>query len=236
MNQIIKFVQDVASHTAAACETWLDFVAKETSSLAWPILTLIFLIVFRKQIAAAITRIRSIGREGAQFDAQRGAPPRDPLSSTEISSKAGLSTTRPAIKWFDPLRRQADEAVRRDSAFILALGDSSPITTLQELAGFYLVRLTLERLHRSIFESQIELIETLQIRKVISISVAEAIWSKAKAAFPDLHKTRTFEQWLGYLQSFEAVAIDESSVRLLPAGEALLPYMAENGLFRTNVG
>jgi hypothetical protein len=90
------------------------------------------------------------------------------------------------------------------------------------------VQLVHERNYNSIFGSQLNLLAQMNVDLGVPSSVAKGIYETAKAANPEVYRTYTFEQWIGFLQNAGLCATAPNDHYVLTAyGRGLLKYILD---------
>jgi hypothetical protein len=106
----------------------------------------------------------------------------------------------------------------------------SPDVALTRFAADASGALLLERACRSIFGSQVEVIETLRDHGgSAEISALRPIYDAAVALAPPVYQNYRFEQWLQFLANWGLVDLTEHRASLTAEGAALIPYMLRRG-------
>lgn len=99
---------------------------------------------------------------------------------------------------------------------------------LIEWAGDGLLAASFERTYRMIFGSQMEALLLANGAGGVSADALRTMFDNAKQRFPNIHSTRTFEQWVGFILAQSLIEVTPGSdgkfFRILPYGRGYLHY------------
>jgi hypothetical protein len=192
--------------------------------LAWPgvvlIIGLVAIFVFRTQLGALIQRTKRIGKTGIEtYETQPSQPGDDKKAIDEF------------FRAFDnPLLLEAEQLILKD------LKDRKIESTLdrekalvRSLASTNII-LHFERVHGLIWASQLSLLRFLNARDT-GADIAELVvfYEMGKTGFPDWYESYPFDRWLGFLQSFNLIAKQDSRTFISVAGREFLKYLVASG-------
>jgi len=193
--------------------------------LAWPaavvVLGLVGMFAFRGPLARLLDRTRKVGKSGLEtLEApQLPAPAAKPDALAEF-----LAT-------FDnPVLRAQEADIEAD---IQKRGLTDPAAArkalIRSLAGTQIL-LLFERVQGIIWASQVGALTYLNSRNgFVPVNEVQPFFTDARARFPDLYRTYTFEDWLRFLQSSLLVEIRGDTVAISLAGREFLKWRIEVG-------
>lgn len=206
--------------------------------VAWPLVVLAVIWHFRSEVRGLLGRLVKIGRGGAEFQPGDQSPKSDEEpglkpDSIKLPSTEHLGPAlRPVVDRMQPkLSDYLSEAVKQT-------GKTRENLLFQTFTENY-VALHLERAYRQIFGSQILALEFLRDRpdREGDMYVLETLYyKKAAAAWPVMYQSITFDQWLGYLRSYELIEVKGDSVKLTDVGLALTGYIGTQGYPTNRIG
>lgn len=211
--------------------------------IAWPATALAALLIFRPQLRGLLTRLKSAGTKGLEFDPQQQSSFGDPASPAPLTTRgsnepylipeptkinqAPRDTIAPVYRAF------FDETVERVQAHLPEVvarfggdRDGVLIATVAEFAS----ALHLERAGRSAFRSQIEALDALKLETTLTRDAFRLFYDKAKDENPDTYEHFSFEQWFGFLTGMGLVEVtSDDRASITHAGRVLGHYLAERG-------
>ena len=100
---------------------------------------------------------------------------------------------------------------------------------LLTLSGALLVGGMFERTYGLIFGSQISFLQQMN-GGPLTIEHAREFYDRAKAAFVEVYKNYSFEQWLNFMESFILLSkTADGRLAITARGRGFLSYLTENG-------
>jgi len=196
-------------------------------ALSWPhfvfLFALVFLVVFRSQLAGLISRITSIDKSGVKAaptpEAQREKKKTDAVQ--ELLIAVGDSIVLRDIEG-----RIKSDLMNRE----LETEGDTPKVLIKYLAGA-LILLEFEQIHNLIFGSQIYLLKKLnevvgqgQQREYV-ITHFEHI----RGVFSEQLGNWSFDQYMAFLLSRHLVTVDKDNYHITNLGVEYLTWIAKNG-------
>jgi hypothetical protein len=205
--------------------TWkdlLDLFVPPTYTLlgvmVWPVMLLAVAWIFRKQIAGLIDRIEKGKLWGAEFDTPLQTAGSGKKVSDDLKGLAGSDRIEPTIGGRlakpepttppTPASSNADQAssvvvkqienIRQDPR-LKDLGPEAMVEVLLRAQAAVQLMVTFERVYRLIFGSQLTALRMADRPGGVPIADIRKLFERFKAAFPEVHKNRTFEQWAQFL-------------------------------------
>jgi hypothetical protein len=93
------------------------------------------------------------------------------------------------------------------------------------------IQLVHEKNYNLIFGSQITLLAQMNTDAGVPPDTARSIYDTAKSAFPDLYRTYSYEQWIGFVQGSGLCTVAPSGNYVLTAfGRGFLKYILDRHL------
>lgn len=197
--------------------------------VVWPLLVLLIVILLllvpstRLSIGGLLGRVTKVGVggiEAAQVQAS-GAKPATPTAAQLPAS--------------DPL---VEPIIRRYRAYLDA--NARDPAQREEIALHHAARQEIwlwhEWRYRSIFGSQLKLIESASSSGAVPVGEARRIYDAAKAATPQIYGSYSFEQWLMWLTQNGLLNQDVASVHPTPLARDFLVWMDSQRLSRQKPG
>jgi hypothetical protein len=214
---------------------------------AWPAFLAWLIWFLRDEVKHAAARITELGLAGAKFalpspPEQIAQPPTASVSegvgsargvgtATAVSSGAGSSALFVAsakAKFSDDQLQPVVQAIRRDLETTFGSNPQDQVEGLIYFGASLNVQLIHERNYRMIFGSQLQLLEMMNADVGVPSAAVMNVYNTAKAAHPDIYRSITFEQWIGFLLNAGLcnVALNGNYV-LTPFGRGFLRYILD---------
>jgi predicted transcriptional regulator len=195
--------------------------------LSWPVATFVTVLIFRRPLLGLLNRLIAlrIGKYLFFLDA--------PLSviQSEKPIHKGLETRTSLVEQFkydeSPIVCRREELIRQDLQKLqLDTNQQEAITILVRHLAITQLYLYAEQVYRTIFGSQIALLKQLNIALSITRDQIESFYEMAKAQFPVVYATYSFEQYIHYLQSWNLVSTqDNKQYAITDEGKAFLQWI-----------
>jgi hypothetical protein len=167
----------------------------------------------------------------------------DHYSKTGSETEAQTSPSRDAAPFIAKLKANISEdqldgpvkAIRDDLPKNVGPDLKNQVEALIYFCAALNVALTHERNYNAIFGSQLRLLEQMNPATGVPPSVARQIYDEAKAAFPDVYRDYTFDQWIGFLQNGGLIDArgglgTGGNYVLTPYGRGFLKYLIDRRL------
>jgi len=223
-------------------EAFLEFL----KIAAWPALIAWLVWYLRDEVKRAATRITELGLTGAKF-----APPTEQVATlppkgvsaaapSAQSPSEGIAPASPqpgsVQQFIDRIKRfisvdQLDpsvQAVRNDLTTIIGTDPKAQVEALTYNVASLNIQLAYERSYRAIFGSQLQLMQLMNVDIGVPPNVAKGIYDRAKTTYPEVYRSYTFEQWIGFLQGTGLISIAPNGNYVLTAyGRGLLKYILD---------
>lgn len=193
-------------------------------AFAWPVAVLIIvlfaLVFFRKELSSLLNRTKELGAGGLKaYD----NPPPQPADEKKSADEFFRSFENPLLLEAEGLilkdlnDRRIEAPQEREKTLIRALASSNLV-------------LHFERLHGTIWLSQLATLRYLNQRDT-GAERAELyhFYETAKASYASWYENYSFDQWLGFLQSFNLICSNDSRLFITVAGREFLKYLAASG-------
>lgn len=188
------------------------------------VFALVFILVFRAPLSKLIERITKINREGLVAE---------PTPETQREQATGQEAVQQLLDVVGTsiVISEQEENIRKDllARGLSVEGDSIRVL-VKHLAGTQLL-LTFERIHSSIFGSQINLLKTLnevtgQGRPLREMS---QYFERVRIAFKEELGEWSLEQYLGYLFGQSLIVRHDNQFHITNLGVEYLTWMVRNG-------
>lgn len=184
----------------------------------WPLAAIVVALVFRKDLASLLPRVRKAGP--LELDAQ---DQRQALSEAKLDNVPkqlpGVAST-PAI-----------EASERHVRSILdQLPQKEWVDRLARALAEASLSIEFERTYRTIFGSQIAALKSMNGPHVTSSQALRSFYDAAVKNFPEAYSNYSFEDWARYLLISGVAINDNENWRVTDKGLDFLRYMLNTGL------
>jgi hypothetical protein len=197
--------------------------------LAWPVAALlfavVFLLLFRQQIAAFLTRVKSVGRHGVSTLA--------PSGQRSIEQQADAPTSREVqdlLQTFDsPALRQEEHVLIADlqTRRLDSASDTTKIL-VRHLAKTRLL-LACEFIYRFIFGSQIALLKRINTAGRIPEAEAHQFYRNVATSHPDVFAADQPEPYLDFLIRQNLIIRQDDYFLITGFGREFLVWLAQSG-------
>jgi hypothetical protein len=196
-------------------------------ALIWPAVALVAAIVIgivaifalRPGLLRLLDRTKRIGRDGAVFDrTQEPDNPPAPALSFDQLVKLPVSAT--------VLNRE--EIIKRNLQAIPLRNDADKIAILIKASAVSRVEMEFINISNLIFGSQLTLLVRLSGTRVgLTHADADSIFKQAQADFPQIHGSRTLDEWLRYLVTSELITTQNNRIDISQYGTDFLKYLVD---------
>jgi len=216
--------------------------------VAWPALIAWLFCYFRDEVRRVIARITKLGLTGAEFappPEQVSTPPPKGVSAAAPSAQppsrdiAYASPQPGSVQQFiDRIKTgisadQLDPSVQavRNDLTTFGANQAAQVEALTYSVASLNIQLAHERNYRAIFGSQLQLLALMNADIGVPANVARNVYDTAKTTYPEVYRSYTFEQWIGFLQSTGLITIAPNGNYVLTAyGRGLLKYILDQHL------
>lgn len=188
----------------------VDFALRALAvAFSWPVAIVIIAYWFREPLKKLLDEIRSAKGPGFQIERQTGVR-QEPVAGPDLSKNPLEAAAPPGNERSTSGRRfeipdsPLVERVKKGILEAEHTKDMSPADREQVIAKALaerLIALSFERLYRNIFGSQIEAIAKANITGGTTMTELKSLFEQYQKQYPDFHKSRTFEQWFGWMTS-----------------------------------
>lgn len=191
--------------------------------VAWPVVGLILglagIAAFRGPLVKKISRIDRATRDGVTFGRQQDLePPNIETQSFADLMKLPISAT--------VLAREKLVAKQLDGLRLNT--DAERIAVLERVVATVNVDFEFTRVAHTIFGTQLRfLLQLTGTRSGLTKSQATGAYAAACSQFPDFHKDRTFEDWLGYLLASGLVHSEGETLDMTQYGTDFLKFLVD---------
>src|SRR6266568_2992240 len=192
--------------------------------LAWPVVVLVIVLVliflFRAEFGALIARTKKVGKGGLETYEGQPPQPKDDSKGVEQFFRTydnPLLLEAEGLIMKDLKDRKIENHADREKTLVRALASSQLISHF-------------ERLDRGIWASQLALLRGLNTREGgTEAHELMPLYEDAKTNYPSWYQDYSFEQWLGFLRSFNLVTQKDSRYFITVAGREFLKYLIAVG-------
>ncbi len=190
--------------------------------LNWPTAVLIIaiaaLFVFRQPIAGWLGRIGGVKIGSLRVGAIATSP--------QVGDSPRTASTEELLRAFDSVvMRNCEDKIRQDLAD-RGLGDQSDTVRvlIRHLAATQ-IALSLERIDRLIFGSQLMLLQFLNTLQGASHEQAKLIYGEVASTHSEFYDTYSYEDWLGFLVGAGLISNDGDEISITQVGREFLSYL-----------
>jgi len=196
------------------------------TGFVWPIVVLIIVFYFRKEIKNLINRLTKVSVAGASAEAQQ-----QQQQSIEQSELQNSSNVDKALGLYsDATIELFKNSVEDDSALGEIKEDGKRINHLIRYAMAIRIISFFDHVYYSIFGSQIIILQQINFRGVESKSSLKYFYDAAVAQFPKTYENYSYDNYLRFLTSIELIVIAEDErIRITYLGVDFLKYLTDNG-------
>ena len=210
----------------------IEQLLQSLGSIAWACFAIVALVLFRKQIASLLMRIRK--GAGAEFDAL--PQPQKPSANDMLPKTKEPTTDLPFT--ITPTIRALEDVVRELPILASVTDpDAREKLLITLLARAFLID-EFERIDRAIFASQLDLLTKLNVtsgglsREYVRRSFYEPVASRQAEQFKDY----PFEFYLNFLVNFGLLEVSQGRVGLTNKGREYLVWRVANRKVPTRIG
>lgn len=228
--------------------------------VCWPIVAVIAILAFRKQVAGLLNRVKKLGIPGMNIDAESAAASTMQAESkpvgTGLNAESAIGTIQAESKLakteFDaetenrlrqvrnidvaPIVQEQQNLIRADLRK-LGIAQGEQVELLVKHLAVTQLLLRAEFTYRVIFGSQIALLKFLNTSASGTRAELSKFYEHAKTQFPQVYETYSFEQYLHFLLTQELMMTeDHQRYSITFAGQEFLKWITaarvvENKLF-----
>jgi len=191
-------------------------------TIVWPgvvlILGLFALFIFRKPLTEKISCITRAGKDGVLFEQQ---PDRVPEPEGPMLLSYGSIMKSAVSESVVSRERVIEENIKHFS-------DEEKISALMREFARTKVSMEFQNISHFIFGSQFSfLIGLVSVPAGVPLKQAQDEYQAACEMFPDIHKDRTFEQWIGFLLQYSLIVILEDWIDATQYGKDFLKHLVD---------
>jgi hypothetical protein len=197
-------------------------------AIAIVIISISFLLTFRKKIGGLIDRIKSIGKDGVSLESGKQ------ITKSEVDPRKEAEAL---MRQFDSaLIREAEDLIKADLAKKGLLGAEELIPVLIRYTAALSIAYAFSELYRIIWGSQLSLLDYLNAHSPQPITALRVFYSSGVSQYPLYYEAYTFEQWLGFLKDQLLIREDAGMIGITVRGREFLTYLTNTGLSRYKGG
>ena len=227
-------------------------------ALVWPLLLGGIVWYFRGEIKRGADRVTELGPAGAKFAPLEQVPtspvqgvsanpttpaspttPATPSAPRPLAQTPNLPATTGVRDFIESIRRFISDdqlnmavlLVRSDLIAKIGQNPQDQVEALIYALASMNIQLAHEKNYNLIFGSQVALLAQMNTDAGVPPAVARSSYDNAKSAFPDLYRTYSYEQWIGFLQGSGLCTIaPNGNYVLTPLGRGFLKYILDRHL------
>jgi hypothetical protein len=195
--------------------------------LSWPVATFVTVLLFRKPLLGLLNRLITLRVGKDLFSIYAPLPVLQSEKPVDTGLENRTSPVEQAKYGESPLVRRREELIWQDLQKLqLDAQPQEAVKILVRHLALAQLLLNAELIYRTIFGSQIGLLKQLNIAGSLSREQLEIFYETAKAQFPLVYATYSFEQYLHYLQSWNLVSTqDNKQYVITDEGKAFLQWI-----------
>lgn len=190
--------------------------------ITWPVATIIisiiFMIIFRKPITLLIPNIRRITKNGIEAlpsQTQEVLGKKDPIEDLKK-------------EWGRKIIIDQEEIIKKDLE-ALKLDTDGKISVLMRRLATLVLAFRFENLSSIIWGSQLKILEYLNSSYGVEIELIKPFYDVASQAYPAVFASYPFEQYFGFLTSNGLVVRQDNKYFITEFGREFLVYLATTG-------
>lgn len=192
---------------------------------AWPIAAVIiacsFMLIFKKQIASFLSRVREVGRSGIKAAHQE---PQPPTEATTPSASDLLSAPS------NPLIAQRETEISADLTSKGIADSADAVRLLARQLAIAQISLAFEFLDNVIWGSQVDLIHFLNgFPSGVSLEELKPFYDSAAIKYPDAYKNYPFEGYVKFLVNSALIVEQNDRYLITSFAREYLVYLAMMG-------
>lgn len=216
----------------------MDAFIKILAIVVWPVVIVWIAWYLRDEIKRVANRTVEAGLSGFKFappaSEQLPSPPKEGVAETSSSLQpTGRGRVHEFIAgvkgWLSGQLEPAAQRVRSELDQTFGTNPSDQVEGLVYVVASLNVQLSYERNFNAIYGSQLRLMEQM-IGGGVSTDVARKFYEEAKAMFPDIYRSNTFEQWITFLVGSGLVTVGHANYVLTQYGRGFLKYIVDRQL------
>ena len=188
-------------------------IAQLLGAIAWPLLAVIALFLFRTQLASLLTRIRKGG--GAEFD----PPPQPTKPSADILPKTDESAANSPFPR-TPATRALEDSIQSFPAVASVTEPGAREQILITLAARAILISIFEQVEATIWASQIVLLTHLNVTPdgVTREDIQRYFYQPAAGRHAAMFGSYSYDRYLNFLVSFNFVQVSEGRAYITDQG------------------
>jgi hypothetical protein len=222
---------------------WVGALTEILKILAWPAIVVWLVWYLRDEVKRAAARIIELGPTGAKFalplpPAQVASPPErlqvpGPQLATPQEGSTRVQQYIASVRAFisDEQLDLEVPVIRADLYQKIGSDPADQVEALIYTVASLNIQIAHEKNYNMIFGSQLRLLWQMISAVGVAPEIARQVFEEAKAAYPDVYRHYTFEQWMGFLQACGLCATAQDGRYVLtPFGRGFLRYIMDRRL------
>ena len=162
--------------------------------------------------------MKRVGKEGAVFEQDNVQAESTPVLKYEeiMSSPVSASVV------------DREKVIQEKFTQIEAKSVDDRIRALIRAVAMNRLEMEFSEISHLIFGSQLKLLGALtSASRPLPVSDAANMYIEAAAKFPEMHRDRTFDEWLGYLKANGLVHVSDNQIDITQYGSDFLKYLVD---------
>ena len=191
--------------------------------LKWPVLVLVVVLLVKKPIVDLINRITRIGHGGTSLETeqQKSAEKQEKRQVTNVDRALGLFRQE-TVEFFK-------SAVMQESNLTRIKTDIEKVDHLLNYSiAIYIINYY-EKIYNSIYGSQISILQQLNTYAYENNDTLKRFYNFAVERNPEFYDSYPFDEYLGFLYSFNLIIEEGGRVNITILGVDFLKYLTETG-------
>jgi hypothetical protein len=207
---------------------------------SWPVpisaVLIVAIFALRRPLGAVMDRMRSLKVPGVEITA---AKQDESIAKADaiVPSVTAAAAPQHLLNFNSLLVKRVADDLRKKVAAQFADNPSARETYLVEIAADAIAAVAFDYVYSLIYGSQLAAVRDLNSAGAVHVEKLKPYFEAAKANFPSLYETDTFERWLGWLtQIASLVAQDGEVVTITDIGRDFLQFVISRGYVFTKNG
>lgn len=193
--------------------------------VSWPVLAVVFIIIFRSQIATFLLSIRRLTREGIEIAPQSQQATREPAPVTTSSAVEAERLMRAD----SPILLEQENRIRQDIQSH-GLSGQDLVNVLVRRLAVYQWSYFFESVYSVIWGSQLRILQYLNpLSTGALIANVQTFYAEAARQYPAAFASYPFENYIRYLESMQLITKSNGNVAITPRGREFLVYLTRMG-------
>jgi hypothetical protein len=201
------------------------------SKIAWPIVVIVALIIFRKSIIQLFKRTNKVSLLGSSLEASQNAEPMQVLNENQNSHSSRDTVLRALGLFCKDTSERLASYVENETKLSEISDPAKKIEMLKLYSQVLYGMVTFERIYIGIYGSQIFLLEAVNITTFETGESLYRFYEAAKQQFPYVYQHYPYQDYLAFLVSFELIKHSPNDrYEITSFGKDFLKYVVQRQL------